>query len=59
MKDRTDPVVEEIRKYRAQHAAEHGYDLKKIFADFRKKEVQTGTALVTRRPRLRLRPTGS
>ena len=54
-----DPIVEQIRKYRNQHAAEHGFDLRKIFADLRDKEGQSGHKVVVRRPKLHLRRTGT
>lgn len=28
---KSDPIVEEIRQYRAEHAAKYGYDLDRIF----------------------------
>jgi len=33
-----DPIVEEIRKYRAEHAARYNNDLKKICEALRRKE---------------------
>lgn len=32
----TDPIVEEIRKYRDEHARKFNYDLNRICEDFRK-----------------------
>lgn len=37
-----DPIVEEIRRYRQQHAKQFGHDLKRIVADLRKKEEISG-----------------
>jgi hypothetical protein len=54
-----DPIVEEVRKYRNQHASEHGHDLRRIFADLRKKEACSGRRVVTRPPRVRLKYTGT
>ncbi len=33
-----DPIVEEVRKIREEHAARFGYDLKAIFEDLKKTE---------------------
>jgi len=35
-----DPIVEEVRKVRQAHAAQHGYDLEAILADMRRAEVE-------------------
>ena len=59
MTNTKDPIVEQIRKYRNQHAAEHGYNLRKIFTDLRHKETLAGHKAVVRRPRLHLRQTGT
>ena len=37
-----DPIVEEIRAIRQQHAAGFNYDLKKIAEDLRKKQELSG-----------------
>ena len=37
-----DPIVEEIRAIRQQHAARFNYDLKKIAEDLRKKQERSG-----------------
>jgi len=36
-----DPIVEEVRAIRQQHAARFNYDLRKIAEDLRKKQEQT------------------
>jgi len=36
----SDPIVEEVRAARQQHAARFGYDLKKIAEDLRQKRAQ-------------------
>lgn len=37
-----DPIVEEIRRYRQQHAEQFGHDLKRIVDDLRKYEKISG-----------------
>lgn len=37
-----DPIVEEIRRFRKEHAAQHGNDLKRIAAALREKERASG-----------------
>ena len=37
-----DPIVEEVRRIRAQIAAEHGHDLHRIFEDARRREGAAG-----------------
>ncbi len=54
-----DPIVDEVRKTREAHAAVFNYDLLAICRDLRKKETQSGHPVVSRPPRLRLKPTGS
>ncbi len=46
-----DEIVEETRAVRAAHAAEFGYDLKRIFADLRKHQEQSGREVVTLPPK--------
>jgi len=46
MKD--DPIVEEIRKFRAAHAAKYGNDLNRIFRAIRENEKQYAHKLVNR-----------
>nr|VFK30708.1 MAG: hypothetical protein BECKMB1821G_GA0114241_106923 [Candidatus Kentron sp. MB]VFK34261.1 MAG: hypothetical protein BECKMB1821I_GA0114274_106622 [Candidatus Kentron sp. MB]VFK76621.1 MAG: hypothetical protein BECKMB1821H_GA0114242_106524 [Candidatus Kentron sp. MB] len=36
-----DPIVEEVRRLRKEHAAQFGNDLKKIVEDLRKKEKES------------------
>nr|VFJ66509.1 MAG: hypothetical protein BECKFM1743C_GA0114222_104275 [Candidatus Kentron sp. FM]VFJ68365.1 MAG: hypothetical protein BECKFM1743A_GA0114220_104716 [Candidatus Kentron sp. FM]VFK17218.1 MAG: hypothetical protein BECKFM1743B_GA0114221_104675 [Candidatus Kentron sp. FM] len=47
-----DPVVEEIRKYRAEHAARYGNDLKKICEALRKQEKESPKEFVDFGPKL-------
>ena len=41
-----DPIVDEVRAARSAIAAEHGNDLKKIIAAFRRKEGADGRRVV-------------
>jgi hypothetical protein len=54
-----DPIVEEVRKVRQGHAAKFNYDLSAICADLKKKEKASGHPVISRRPKARLKPTGS
>lgn len=47
----TDEIVEEVRRVRQAHAAAHGYDLRKIVEDLRRKERESGRTFVTLQPR--------
>jgi hypothetical protein len=42
-----DPVVDEIKRIREELAARHGYDMKAIFADLRKRQAAHGARLVS------------
>jgi hypothetical protein len=42
-----DPIVEEIRRIRDEHAARFNYDLDAIFDDIKKSEKELGLPLVT------------
>lgn len=44
MKD--DPIVEEVRKIRDEHAARFEYDLERIFADLKRQEQESGLSYV-------------
>ena len=46
-----DPIVEEIRKIRQQHAKQFNYDLRAIVDDLRKQQKQTGRKYVRFEPR--------
>ena len=46
-----DPIVEEVRKAREEHAAKYDYDLKRIFADLKEQERKSGREYVTLPPR--------
>jgi len=47
-----DPIVEEIRRYRKEHAAKYGNDIHRIFEALREKERTSGKTYVNRGPRL-------
>jgi hypothetical protein len=49
----SDPILEEIWKARDEHARRFNYDLKKICADLRRIEKQSGRRVVTRKPKRR------
>ena len=46
-----DPIVEEVRKARDEHAVRFDYDLRRIFADLREQEKRSGLRYVTLPPR--------
>jgi len=46
-----DPIVEEIRKGRREHAAKFNYDLKAICNDLRKREIELGDRVVSLPPK--------
>ncbi|MDR4470371.1 MAG: hypothetical protein MRJ68_19090 [Nitrospira sp.] len=54
-----DSIVDEVRHIRETHAAQFNHDLSAICRDLRKREEQSGHPVVSREPRLRLKPTGS
>jgi hypothetical protein len=54
-----DPIVQEVRKDRDQHAAAFGYDSKRILEDIQKSQKKYGPRLVRRAPKLLLKATGS
>jgi hypothetical protein len=47
----TDEIVEEVREARRTHAAAHEHDLRRIFADLKRKEEASGRPVVTLPPR--------
>ncbi|MBN1103301.1 MAG: hypothetical protein JXL84_07810 [Deltaproteobacteria bacterium] len=51
MKMFRDPIVEEIREVREQHAAKFNYDLRKIATDLRNKEKQAARQVVSFPPK--------
>ena len=54
-----DPIVEEIRKIRKEHAAKFNNDLEAICADLKKKEKDCGHPVVSLPPKRYLNATGS
>ena len=48
---RNDPIVDEVRKIRDQHAALFGYNLKAIAADLRKQEKKLRRKFVRLSPK--------
>ena len=49
--DTHDPIVEEVRKARDEHARRFNYDLAKICADLRRIERTCGHRVVRRSPK--------
>ena len=47
-----DPIVEEVRKYRQEHAAKYGNNLERIIEAFRKKEYESKHKLLNPGPKL-------
>ena len=54
-----DPIVAEIRRYRAEHAAKYGHDLDRICEALRERQAKSSRKVVKRNPRLLLSKTGS
>lgn len=46
-----DPIVEEVRKVREEHAARFDYDLERIFQDLKEQEQKSGRKVVSLSPR--------
>lgn len=46
-----DPIVDEIRRIRREHAARFNFDLDAIFEDLKQKEQQSNRKTVSRTPR--------
>jgi hypothetical protein len=51
-----DPIVAEIRKYRAEHAEKYGHDLGRICEALREAEAKSARKVVHRKPRLLPKP---
>jgi len=47
-----DPIVEEVRRARDEHAKKFNYDLHAICEDFRKRQRSSGHRIVSRQPRI-------
>lgn len=54
-----DPIVEEVRKYRKEHASKHGNDLKRIVESLRKRELGSKRKVLNPGPKLNISKTGS
>jgi hypothetical protein len=46
-----DPIVEEVRRVRQEHAAKFDYDLDKIFEDIKRMEKASGRAFISLHPK--------
>ena len=55
----SDSIVEEIRKFRAEHAEKYDHDLDKICRALKRREEQSNKPVVNRGPRLLFENTGS
>ncbi len=47
-----DPIVEEVRRYRKEHAARYGNDLRRIVEALKKKESESNRILLNPGPKL-------
>lgn len=47
-----DPIVEEVRNWRAEHTRKFGCDLNRIYADLRQLQQASGRTVVRRQPKL-------
>lgn len=47
----TDPILDEIRKYRDDYAARFHYDVKAILEDMRRRQRESGRKSVSRPPK--------
>lgn len=54
-----DPIVAEMRRYRAEHAEKYGHNLGRICEALRKAEEKSDRKVVHRKPRRLLPKTGS
>jgi hypothetical protein len=56
-----DPIVDEVRRIRAEHAARFNYDLWAIFRDIKEQQVRSGLKFVSfaDEPNKTLQPTGA
>lgn len=46
-----DPIVEEVRKVREEHAAKFDYDLERILKDLKEQEQESGLKVVSLPPK--------
>jgi hypothetical protein len=54
-----DPIVEEVRRYRKEHAAKYGNDLKSIVEALQKREHESNHIQLNPEPKKLLKKTGS
>jgi hypothetical protein len=54
-----DPIVEEVRRYRKEHAAQHGNDLRRIVEALREKERESLCVQLNPGPKLLSKKTGT
>jgi hypothetical protein len=54
-----DPIVEEIRKQREEHASAYGHDLRRIIAALREREAQSKRPVLNPGPKYLLQKTAS
>lgn len=54
-----DPIVEEVRRYRKEHAAKYGNDLSRIVKALREKECESTHPQLNPGPKLLLKQTGN
>ena len=54
-----DPIVEEMRRHRKEHAKAHGNDFRRIIKALRKREQKSKRALLNPGPKMKLGKTGS
>lgn len=47
----TDPIIDEIRKFREEYAAHFKYDVKAMLADIRRRQKESGRKTVSRPPK--------
>lgn len=50
-----DPIVEEVRNWRAEHTRKFGGDLNRICAELRRLQQTSGCRVVRRQPKLLIR----
>jgi hypothetical protein len=54
---KNDPIIEEIRQYRREHAEQFGFNVEKIAEDLRKKQEKYKDRIVSYNPKLLLKKT--
>ena len=54
-----DPIVQELRKHREEHASAYGHDLRRIVASLREREAESKRPVLDPGPKYLLPKTGS